>query len=231
MRYDQDDYGNNSSFRLWWMPFVAIVILAFGIILGLLIREFLNGGQNLGELLKAFGITSTTGVGAFLASAWRKMIEKRQNEQPKPTPPQEKQEPLIVIDRFYENDHVTLANAGVWDGVRYLFNFVTLELPWRDNQKNVSRIFAGEYKAIATKRTSNGKYGILLMNVKDRTEVMIHIGNYYFDTEGCILPGVSFGDINSDGVNDVVDSRKALLKLQEFFPVGTTLKVIINDKF
>ena len=231
MRYDQDDYGNNSSFRLWWMPFVAIVILAFGIILGLLIREFLNGGQNLGELLKALGITSTTGVGAFIASAWRKMIENRQNEQPKPTPPQEKQEPLIVIDRFYENDHVTLANAGVWDGVRYLFNFVTLELPWRDNQKNVSRIFAGEYKAIATKRTSNGKYGILLMNVKDRTEVMIHIGNYYFDTEGCILPGVSFGDINSDGVNDVVDSRKALLKLQEFFPVGTTLKVIINDKF
>ena len=38
MRFWQDDNGNESSFRIWWMPFIAVVILAFGVVLGLFIR-------------------------------------------------------------------------------------------------------------------------------------------------------------------------------------------------
>ena len=75
-KFWQDDNGNESSFRLWWMPFIAIIILAFGVFLGLFIREILEQGENIRELFNAMGLTGGTGVFAFLAKAFQKRHEK-----------------------------------------------------------------------------------------------------------------------------------------------------------
>lgn len=68
----------------------------------------------------------------------------------------------------------------------------TFELPWRDNQPNISCIPAGVYPL---KMTNSPKYGpcYKVYNVDGRTDILIHKGNYVRDTLGCILPVSSYG--------------------------------------
>jgi len=76
----------------------------------------------------------------------------------------------------------------------------TLELPWRDNQKQISCIPPGEYDV--EMRLSN-KYGRIywVRQVPNRTYILIHSGNYTGDVSkgykshvmGCILLGKESG--------------------------------------
>lgn len=231
MRFWQDDNGNDSSFRLWWMPFVALLILAFGVMLGLFIREIMAGGDNIRELFQALSLTGGSGVFAFLAKAWQKRYER-----PKPLPTEEA-EPLptplpptttkeIVIDRFQQNEYATLGRAGIWNGSAYLYNFVTLELPWKDNQRRISCIPEGEYKAVATFRSSNGQYALWLTDVPGRSEIMMHTANWTSEILGCIAPGVRH-EGSGAGVH-VVFSREAMDKIREYFSPGAELKILIR---
>jgi hypothetical protein len=235
MRFWQDDNGNESSFRIWWMPFIAVVILAFGVVLGLFIREILAQGENVRELFNAMGLTGGTGVFAFLAKAFQKRHEKpieKPTEAPEvvkhPEVVKQPQALKIVIDRFKENHLQTLGHGGIWNGSKYVFKFVTLELAWKDNKRNISRIPSGEFESVAVPRTSNGEYAILLMNVIDRSEIMIHAGNFHTDIRGCILVGKEFKDLNADGQEDVTESKLTMLELKKRFPIGTRLKVEIR---
>jgi hypothetical protein len=84
---------------------------------------------------------------------------------------------------------------------------VTLEEPWRDNERNVSRIPAGEYSA---HRRLSPKRAIELFEldaVPGRSNIEIHVGNTTADTEGCILLGTHFGTVN--GQHGIVESRAA----------------------
>jgi len=64
----------------------------------------------------------------------------------------------------------------------------TLELPWRNNERKISRIPKGEYKAFI-RNDGKRKWRLQLKNVKDRSYIQIHIGNYQRDITGCILVG------------------------------------------
>ncbi len=81
----------------------------------------------------------------------------------------------------------------------------TLELPWLDNQTNVSCIPQGIYNVSPY---SSAKYPNVfeICSVPNRTAILIHIGNYTKDTRGCILVGL--------GVNEsaqmITQSRKAM---------------------
>lgn len=68
----------------------------------------------------------------------------------------------------------------------------TFELPWRDNNVNISCIPAGEYKI---KMTNSNKFGptYKVLDVEGRTEILIHKGNTAYDTQGCIMPCSTFG--------------------------------------
>ena len=100
-----------------------------------------------------------------------------------------------------------LATAG--------FNCRTLELPWRDNQPNISCIPAGEYETIIRK---SPKFGIVywLQNVPGRSYILIHSGNFGGDKEkgykshiyGCLLTGQKFGILA--GQRAILNSRITL---------------------
>jgi hypothetical protein len=64
----------------------------------------------------------------------------------------------------------------------------TLELPWRNNLNDISRIPAGSYTAKTREDGSKG-WRIQLNGANPRTLVEIHIGNYPKNTDGCILLG------------------------------------------
>ena len=89
------------------------------------------------------------------------------------------------------------------------FQCLTLELPWRDNQPNVSCIPPGEY-AYKIRFSPKKQYYVLeLQNVPGRSYIQIHVGNFTRQIEGCILPGYGIKDIDHDGILDVTDSQAA----------------------
>jgi hypothetical protein len=87
----------------------------------------------------------------------------------------------------------------------------TLELPWKDNERNVSCIPTGEYTI--SYEWSN-KYEMKLWELKgveNRSEVKIHKGNYLSDILGCILVGTDIG-YDKNGDRAVWNSNKAFNK-------------------
>ena len=62
----------------------------------------------------------------------------------------------------------------------------TLEPPWLDNKCNDSCIPAGSY---ICKKIISKKYGkcIAVLDVPNRSFILLHRGNYTYDTKGCIL--------------------------------------------
>lgn len=132
----------------------------------------------------------------------------------------------LIINRLKHRDLQTLGSLLVYEDALLAFNCCSLELPDRDNQKSISRVDAGRYTG---KRRWSEKYGdhIHIQDVEGRTLILIHFGNYYTQTEGCVLVGLGFYDINKDGYSDVTNSRAAMRQLMNFLP--QEFDIIIND--
>jgi len=68
----------------------------------------------------------------------------------------------------------------------------TLELAWKNNQKNVSCIPRGEYKCrvrLARESASREYVHLIIEDVENRSYVLFHRGNVPSDSKGCILTG------------------------------------------
>jgi hypothetical protein len=87
----------------------------------------------------------------------------------------------------------------------------TLENPWVFNKENVSCIPEGEY-IVEPFDSELHPNTWRLMNVPDRSAILIHIGNRERDTEGCILPGMSYGELKDEPA--VLNSAKAMKTLE-----------------
>lgn len=88
----------------------------------------------------------------------------------------------------------------------------TLERPYINNERNVSAIPEGIYKAVAVHSPKFGRV-YEITDVPGRTNILIHAGNTADDTEGCIILGKEFGIIK--GERAVFRSREAIAELKE----------------
>jgi hypothetical protein len=70
-------------------------------------------------------------------------------------------------------------------------HFTTLELPWKNNEHNVSCIPAGNYDI---QRIRSPKFGetFEVVSVPGRSGILFHCGNSATDSTGCILLGMQF---------------------------------------
>lgn len=84
---------------------------------------------------------------------------------------------------------------------------LTLEEPWRANQRNVSCIPAGTYRMYKRLSPSRGMFVWELLDVPGRSNVQIHVGNTLADTEGCILVGFQHNDEPAEPY--IADSKRA----------------------
>jgi hypothetical protein len=115
------------------------------------------------------------------------------------------------------------------EGEKPLFSCKTIELPDNGNQKYFSCITEGMYWMTKIQR-KNGDNAFLLSNVPGRSEILVHKGNYAagkkIDTEGCILPGAYFVDLNDDGNLDVAESGKTFDRLWNILPDKSILHIL-----
>lgn len=84
---------------------------------------------------------------------------------------------------------------------------VTLEDKWRNNEKMVSCIPKGIYKI---HRHTSPHFGecFKVLDVPNRSEILIHAGNTHKDTNGCILLGLMYGTVGVDAA--ILSSRAAV---------------------
>jgi hypothetical protein len=134
----------------------------------------------------------------------------------------------VLIKRTYSGTE-TQGSLSVFDDNNVVvFECKTLELPSKGNKKQVSCIEEGVYEIHKITSMTKGKC-FSVENVHGRSAVLIHKGNYAagkkVDTQGCILPGMRFTDINADGFIDVAESTVAMDKLLELLPVKFELTI------
>lgn len=121
------------------------------------------------------------------------------------------------LTRLYTEENQTRGILHFIEDEINIFDCVTIELPWLENQKNISCIPEGKYHI---KKHISPKFGqcLKVQDVPGRSEILIHVGNYKKDTHGCILVGKRFTDINKDGVIDISESGNTMKKILAFVP-------------
>jgi hypothetical protein len=111
--------------------------------------------------------------------------------------------------------------------------FATLELPWRDNQQNISCIPSGVYDCdkVFNRRTTGGlqiDQTLLVRSVPDRAGILFHIGNRASDSRGCILLGTQVTQLPGGFIRD---SRKAFTTFSALIDNFNEFKLTINTVY
>jgi hypothetical protein len=125
----------------------------------------------------------------------------------------------LVVERFEDNGKVTLSNITLTDGKGILFTCAGMELPWKENNKQVSCIPKGTYNCNKRAKTVNIPYEhVLINNIPNRSGVCIHKANFVRQLKGCIAVGSKHVDIDSDTIKDVTESGKTFNVLMQLLP-------------
>lgn len=133
---------------------------------------------------------------------------------------------VVTRDNGQLTNKQTLGKGKVIDdNGRLVFSFETLELPWLNNQHDISCIPLGEYKCTKIAATHNIPYEHISI-ITSRQGICIHSANYYTQLRGCIAVGKERIDINNDGVKDVTESMNTFKQLM--MVTEETFDLIIN---
>lgn len=133
----------------------------------------------------------------------------------------------LEIQRTYK-EKATYGEGRVIDNEKHetIFEFRTLELPWKNNERKVSCIPEGEY--LVHKIQPNGKrqYEYFhVQNVPGRDSILFHPGNYTRQILGCILPGENHVDLDKDGIIDITNTTTTLKMLTAMMPAKFKLTI------
>jgi len=132
----------------------------------------------------------------------------------------------LYITRLKDDGKQTLSECSLHSNIETLFRFTILELSFRNNERNISCIPAGKYQGEVRQSKKYGKH-IHILNVPNRSLILLHSGNFNTQTRGCLLVGKTFKDINNDGLLDVVNSKDTMTRLMSF--VDNKIKIIITS--
>jgi len=114
----------------------------------------------------------------------------------------------VQLKRMWQTDNETIGRLYI-EHEPFCF---TLEPPWKGNQRQVSCIPAATYDCI-WQRSPRFGWTFQIINVPDRTRILIHSGNLARHTYGCVLLGKYKGSL--EGENAVLVSRPTLRKFHE----------------
>ena len=133
----------------------------------------------------------------------------------------------LLLERYSHGEKQTIGSLfGVTNMSSVVFQCDTLELPWRDNKKNISCIPTGVYK-VKKRYSEKHKNHLHITGVTGRSYILIHSGNYNTHTLGCVLVG-ELAYINDDDVVDLGKSKKTLKRLLNEIELGSFELEIID---
>ena len=115
---------------------------------------------------------------------------------------------MMNITRHHYTNQCIIGKLEIGDYTCY-----TLELPWRNNKRNISCIPPRKYKCRQRRYNKGGYQAIELVDVPDRSHIMIHKGNFPNDVKGCVCVGTVV-DYNRPAV---FNSKVAFDLLMEYF--------------
>ncbi|EAP86682.1 DUF5675 family protein [Croceibacter atlanticus] len=104
----------------------------------------------------------------------------------------------------------------------------TIELPWRENQRNISCIPEGTYEIVArhSKRFQNHLH---VQDVKGRSLILIHPANNALkELRGCIAPVSQLADIG-EGWNSRESLNKLLILCYRAIELNETITLTIKS--
>jgi len=134
----------------------------------------------------------------------------------------------LELIRISDNGIQTTGDLTLWSNDNVLLaTFNTLELSYKDNQRQISCIPLGKY---VVKKNISFRFGrgFRIENVIGRDNILIHKGNFNKDTKGCILIGFGLKDLNGDFQLDVKNSQLAMSCLLEL--LKNECVIIIKSK-
>lgn len=99
-------------------------------------------------------------------------------------------------------------------------SYATIEKPWRRNRQNISCIPEGFYNCVPHNGT-RFKNVWTLLNVPNRSAILIHIGNYEKDVIGCIAVGKRL----SPSKYMVLNSGDAIGELRDILPEAFQIRI------
>lgn len=121
----------------------------------------------------------------------------------------------VHIVRSESSDHGTFGALCIGDEI-----LMVGELPWKNNQRNVSCIPMGTYLC---KMMLSPKFGMVyhIIDVPGRSHILFHVGNYVgdkgkgfkSDSDGCVVVGTKLGHLS--GQRAVLNSREGLKRFHE----------------
>ena len=135
----------------------------------------------------------------------------------------------IKITRHQQNENQTIGSLDLFNNDNeLLFSCVTLERGWNNNERNISCVPKGEYKAVFEYSNKFKTSLWELKNVPNRSECKFHSSNYWYQLNGCIALGLQVLDINNDNFTDVTRSKPTMEVFHEILRYENTIDVVIK---
>lgn len=125
----------------------------------------------------------------------------------------------ILLKRIYRPTSTTSKGFVFNEKNELVFEFMTLELPWKDNERNISCIPEGDYLVWKMRPNRKRKYQYFwVQDVPGRDSILWHPGNYTRQILGCILPGEELIDMDNDNIIDITNTTITLKILTALMP-------------
>lgn len=128
----------------------------------------------------------------------------------------------VKLIRTYQ-DKLTIGVFIVFDDNMPILSCLSLELPWRDNEPNVSCVPEGEYEIKYEYSNKFKRFLWELKGVPDRSEVKIHPANNVNELEGCIALGIKLSLRSA-----LVSSRPSVEQFQRIMENTKSSKITIT---
>lgn len=130
----------------------------------------------------------------------------------------------LEIERIEFRDKQTEGVMTVYQDNEPIFKCYSLELEEDINAKRDDCIPRGVYN-VEKRQSTKYKHHFHVLDVPNRSYILIHQGNFNFSTLGCILVGATLSDINGDGYRDTTSSVATMNKLNKILPNSFKLTI------
>jgi hypothetical protein len=123
----------------------------------------------------------------------------------------------------------TIGTFTLYDGKKVLMVCNSIELAWKENRPQISCIPAGNYKVVYRESPKYPRHYHIL-DVPNRSFILIHPANFAGsnnpktgkpDLLGCIGLGNGFGDLNKDGIVELLRSTPTMNSLLSIVGKGS----------